>query len=58
MKLTTTSQAGKKHGLKILVHGPAGAGKTRLMATTGDLEHTLILSAEASWRPQATSSTR
>lgn len=47
MKLTTTAQAGRQHGLKILVHGPAGAGKTRLMATTGDLEHTLILSAEA-----------
>lgn len=34
-------------GLKILVHGFAGAGKTRLCATTGDLERTLIISAEA-----------
>lgn len=47
MQLTKTSDAGVSHGLKILVHGPAGAGKTRLLATTGDLEHTLILSAEA-----------
>lgn len=47
MKIVKTSEAGQKHGLKILVHGPAGAGKTRLAATTGDLEHTLILSAEA-----------
>jgi len=47
MELTTTREAATNHGLKILVHGPAGAGKTRLCATTGDLEHTLILSAEA-----------
>lgn len=47
MKLTTTKDAAHAHGLKILVHGPAGAGKTRLCATTGDLENTLILSAEA-----------
>ena len=47
MKIVKTSEAGHEHGLKILVHGPAGSGKTRLAATTGDLEHTLILSAEA-----------
>ena len=35
------------NGIKIIVYGPAGAGKTRLAATTGDLENTLILSAEA-----------
>lgn len=35
------------HGLKILIHGFAGAGKTRLCATTGDIEHTLLVSAEA-----------
>lgn len=32
-------------GIKILVHGPAGAGKTSLCATTG--ESTLIISAES-----------
>lgn len=34
-------------GLKILVHGFAGAGKTRLCATAGAPESTLIISAEA-----------
>jgi len=47
MKLTTTREAAKDHGLKILVHGPAGVGKTLLCTTTGELDHTLILSAEA-----------
>lgn len=32
-------------GIKVLVHGPAGAGKTRLCATTGG--STLIISAES-----------
>jgi hypothetical protein len=44
---TTTRQASAQAGIKILVHGPAGAGKTRLCATTGDPEGTLIVSAEA-----------
>ena len=43
---TTTRQAAQQNGLKVLVHGPAGAGKTRLCATTGDLERTLIISCE------------
>jgi hypothetical protein len=43
---TTTRQVAQSSGLKILVHGQAGAGKTRLCATTGDLEHTLIISCE------------
>lgn len=47
LQMTTTSEQAVGHGVKILVHGPAGAGKTRLCATTGDLEHTIILSAEA-----------
>ncbi len=47
MNITTTKEQGEMHGVKMLVHGPAGAGKTRLCATTGDLEHTIILSAEA-----------
>jgi hypothetical protein len=46
MEIKTTRQVTQDFGLKILVHGPAGAGKTRLCATTGDLEHTLIISAE------------
>lgn len=45
IKLTTTAQAARDNGLKILVHGPAGAGKTTLAATTG--EPTVIISAEA-----------
>ena len=44
---TTTKQAAQCGHIKILVHGPAGAGKTRLCATTGDPEGTLIVSAEA-----------
>lgn len=47
MKITNTKEQALGHGIKILVHGPAGAGKTRLCATTGDLDHTIILSAEA-----------
>ncbi len=45
IKLTTTAQAARDNGLKVLVHGPAGAGKTTLAATTG--EPTIIISAEA-----------
>lgn len=47
MAWTTTKQAAAAQGLKLLVHGPPGAGKTRLCATTGDPEGTLIVSAEA-----------
>ena len=47
MRITTTSEHGGQHGLKMLIHGQAGAGKTRLCATTDDHERTLILSAEA-----------
>ena len=46
MEIKSTKQVVEDFGLKILVHGPPGAGKTRLCATTGDLEHTLIISAE------------
>jgi phage nucleotide-binding protein len=45
IKLTTTAQAAVDNGIKVLVHGPAGAGKTSLCATTG--EPTVIISAEA-----------
>lgn len=47
IKLTTTKAVVKNNGIKVLVHGPAGAGKTRLCATTGALDQTLIISAEA-----------
>lgn len=45
IKLTSTAQAARDNGLKVLVHGPSGAGKTSLCATTG--EPTVIISAEA-----------
>lgn len=44
-QITTTRGAGVDR-LKVLVHGPAGVGKTRLAATTGDPAGTLIVSAE------------
>jgi hypothetical protein len=44
IQLTTTKDAAQ-HGIKVLVHGPAGAGKTVLCSTTG--EPTVIISAEA-----------
>lgn len=47
MQLTNTKEQGRRHGVKILVHGPAGSGKTRLCATTPDHSSTIILSAEA-----------
>lgn len=45
IRLTTTAQAAVDNGIKVLVHGPAGAGKTSLCGTTG--EPTVIISAEA-----------
>ncbi len=45
--MTTTHEQARTQGIKMLVHGPAGAGKTRLCATTGDHPSTIILSAEA-----------
>lgn len=45
IKLTTTRAAAQVNGIKMLVHGPAGAGKTSLCATTG--APTVIISAEA-----------
>lgn len=44
MKISKPSQLVAEQGLNILVHGPAGSGKTVLSATTG--EPTLIISAE------------
>jgi phage nucleotide-binding protein len=45
IKLTSTRQAAGQNGIKVLVHGPAGAGKTMLCATTE--APTVIISAEA-----------
>lgn len=45
IKITSIKDAVVNRGLKILVHGQAGAGKTVLSATTG--EPTLIISAES-----------
>ena len=44
LKFTTTGEAGKIHGVKMLVYGLSGAGKTTLCATA---PAPLILSAEA-----------
>lgn len=45
ISITTTDQAATLHGVKLLVYGPPGAGKTRLCATTGG--NPIIISAEA-----------
>lgn len=45
IKLTSTKQSVCDNGIKILVHGPAGAGKTVLCGTTS--ARTVIISAEA-----------
>jgi hypothetical protein len=45
INLTSTKDSAAINGLKFLVHGPAGAGKTKLCATTG--EPTVIISAES-----------
>ena len=42
---TTRASAGQK--IKVLVHAPAGSGKTRLCGTTPDPQRTLIISAES-----------
>ena len=45
IKLTSTKQAAQLNGLKVLVYGASGAGKTRLCGTTGG--NTVIISAES-----------
>jgi phage nucleotide-binding protein len=45
IKLTTTRESAQLNGVKILVYGAAGSGKTTLCATTGGTP--LIISAEA-----------
>jgi phage nucleotide-binding protein len=44
IKLTTTREAARSNGVKILTYGQAGAGKTTLCATTGGTP--IIISAE------------
>ena len=44
LKFTTTDSAGQLHGIKILIYGRSGVGKTTLASTVPDV---LILSAEA-----------
>jgi phage nucleotide-binding protein len=45
IKLTSTKQAAKVNGIKVLTYGQAGAGKTTLCATTGGKP--VIISAES-----------
>lgn len=45
IKLTTAREAALTSGIKVLVHGPAGSGKT-VLASTAD-EPTIIISAES-----------
>ena len=47
MNITTTKALASASGIKVLVYGQAGAGKTCLCATTPDHAKTIILSAEA-----------
>jgi len=46
-RIKSTRIAGLPDRLKILVHGPPGAGKTHLLGTTGEDSRVLILSAES-----------
>lgn len=45
IKLVSTRESAHMSGLKFLIHGPSGAGKTTLCSTTG--ESTIIISAES-----------
>lgn len=47
INIQKTNQLAANHGVKMLVHGRAGAGKTRLIATMGDPEKTLMISHES-----------
>ena len=46
VRFTTAALEAQAPRLKVLIHGPSGAGKTFLAGTTGDDAGTLIISAE------------
>lgn len=46
VKLTTSSQAARENGIKCMVYAQAGAGKTTLASTFGDIP-VVVISAEA-----------
>ena len=46
-KIQPVAQTSQQDGIKILVYGPSGAGKTTLCTTTGNPEEMLVLSAES-----------
>lgn len=47
IRISNTAAEAESHGLKLLVYGQAGSGKTVLCGTTPDPENTVIISAEA-----------
>ncbi len=47
MEIKKVSQTAREHGIKALVYGLAGSGKTTLATTTPEPDKTLILSAES-----------
>ena len=47
IKLITARKAIQKQGIKLLVYGPAGSGKTYMCSTCPDHSRTLIVSAES-----------
>jgi len=44
--IQSTSDVADQRGIKVLVHGQSGAGKTYMASTTTNLDETLIISAE------------
>ena len=47
IKLTTTRQEAQSNGIKVLVYGQAGMGKTTLVSTVPDHTKALVISAES-----------
>jgi hypothetical protein len=46
INIQSTSDVADERGIKVLVHGQSGAGKTYMASTTTNLDETLIISAE------------
>ena len=46
IQLLSARDAALQNGIKVLIYGPAGAGKTVFCTTAPDGENTLIISAE------------